>query len=116
MTDYELRKLAHYIVIEMGDQLGDMILKSQKRDARRLVSVKTAADMLGISPSQLYRIKDNLTYVKGAGRTASLKFDATTLIERYSQYILTKNTYNANKETRCRADGVIHPKADGRCT
>lgn len=91
MTDYELRKLAHFIVIEMGDQLEDRILKAHKRDAKRLVSVKTAADMLGISPSQLYRIKDHFTYIKGNGRTSSLKFDAGRLVDEYQRFLHISN-------------------------
>lgn len=67
------------------------------RPAKRLVSAKEAAAMLGISVMQLYHIKDDengaprFSYMKtGKTKQASLKFDSSKLMKEYERYIATR--------------------------
>lgn len=52
-----------------------------------LVSAAKAAEILGISVSRLYHIKNNFHYVKGGSQSSPLKFDADRLKEDYLLYI-----------------------------
>ena len=67
------------------------------RPAKKLVSAKEAAAMLGISVMQLYHIKDDengvprFSYMKtGKTKQASLKFDSSKLMKEYERYIATR--------------------------
>lgn len=99
MTDIELKKLAHYIVLEAREdegllaKLAKMLQKSGKTEQRRNVNAKVAADMLGISVRQLRRIKDNFSYVKtGTARSAKILFNANSLNEEFEAYVALKRT------------------------
>ena len=95
MTDSELRRLAHYIVMEQAsnEQWLTAYAKAQSKlrePQRKLISAKEAANMLGISVWRLYRIKDDengkpqLSYIKGDSQSSPLKFNSATLIDEYS--------------------------------
>lgn len=95
MTDRELKRLAHLIVLEQAssDEWMKAYVRAQKalsKPERHLVSAKKAADMLGISVWQLYRIKDAFNYVKGSSESSPLRFDASTLVEEYERYVSTQ--------------------------
>ena len=98
MTDLEIRHLAHQIVLEASsnekllEKVAEMIRRGTKKP-RHLVTHKQAAEILGISPWQLYRIKDypdgrpRFTYIKRTGkRSSNLKYNADTLVEEYERY------------------------------
>ena len=101
MTDNEMRRLAHLIVMEQANNEEWMIAfakaqaKLQKHE-KRLVSAKKAAEMLGISTWQLYRIKDDedgmpqFSYTKGSSQSSPLSFDADKLLEEYERYLSRK--------------------------
>ena len=98
MTDSEMRRLAHYIVVEQAsnEQWLTAYAKAQSKlrePQRRLISAKEAASMLGISVWQLYRIKDDdngapqFSYTKGNAKSSPLKFNSATLLEEYERYL-----------------------------
>lgn len=102
MTYSEMRQLARMIVEEQANNEAWMTAfakanaKLQKKDDR-LLTAKEAADMLGISVSLLYHIKDDengiprFSYVKcGNAKSATLKFKASTLVEEYERYVASK--------------------------
>ena len=100
MSDNELRRLAHLIVLEQASNEQWMIAfakaQSKHKTQKRLVSAKKAAETLGISVWQLYRIKDDddgkpqFSYTKGESQSSPLKFDASTLLEEYERYLARK--------------------------
>ena len=96
MTDTEIRKLAHYVVMEactnddLLRKIANMTTKAQK-PPKRLVSAKRAAERLGISVWQLYRIKEHFSYVKGGDSNSSvLKFNESTLVDEYELYLMSR--------------------------
>jgi hypothetical protein len=101
MSDNEMRQLAKMIVIEQANNEQWMMAfakaqaKLQKKE-RCLVSAKKAAEMLGISVWQLYRIKDDesgrpqFSYTKGESQSSPLKFDSSVLLEEYERYLSRK--------------------------
>lgn len=103
MTDNELKRLAHLIVIEQAQNEDWMLAfakaqsKLQKTE-KRLISSKKAAEMLGISVWQLYRIKDDedgrpqFSYTKGESQSSPIKFNAATLMDEYERFLARKKT------------------------
>ena len=102
MTDSELRRLAHLIVLEQA-QNEDWFLAFLKAKAklqqkkRRLVKLHEAASILGISKSQLYHIKDDengrkrFSYIKqGKAKSCPILFDESRLICEYEAYLANK--------------------------
>ena len=98
MTDNELRRLAHYIVLEQAnnEQWLMAYAKAQTKlrvPEKRLIGAKKAAEMLGMSVTLLRRIKDDengvpqFSYVKGGSKSSPLKFNAATLMEEYERYV-----------------------------
>jgi len=107
MTDGELRRLAHFIVLEQASSQEWMEafakeyakITKGKESPKRFVSAKQAAGILGISVWQLYRIKDDengnprFSYIKsGAEKSSTLKFNAATLMDEYERYISNGNS------------------------
>lgn len=102
LTEVELRTLARMIVQEQAENEQWMMAyaKAQSKIAKpekKLISPQKAADMIGISVWQLYRIKDdengipNFSYVKaGKSKSSPLKFNAATLIEEYERFLAKK--------------------------
>lgn len=103
MSYSEMRQLAKLIVEEQANSEAWMAAfakansKLQKKDDK-LLSAKEAADMLGISVSLLYHIKDyedgrpRFSYIKcGKSKSATLKFKASTLVEEYERYVASLN-------------------------
>lgn len=101
MTDNEMKRLAHLIVMEQAQNEEWMLAFAQaqaklQKTEKKLVSAKKAADMLGISVWQLYRIKDDeygkpqFSYTKGDSQSSPLKFNAVTLIDEYEHYLAKK--------------------------
>lgn len=102
MTDLELKRLAHFIVIEQSqsEQWMTAFVAAQaknKKPEKRIVSAKKAAEILGLSVWQLYRIKDDengmprFSYIKsGNKKSSTLKFNAVTLVDEYEKYIAKK--------------------------
>ena len=100
MSIEELDVLAAKIAQHLmeSDGFAEMFAKAVgNKPAKRLVSTKEAAMMLGISAMQLYHIKDDengvprFSYIKtGSSKQASLKFDASKLIKEYERYIATR--------------------------
>lgn len=107
MTDNELKRLAHFIVMEQAnnEQWLDAYAKAQAKFTKpqtRLVSAKEAASMLGISVWQLYRIKDDennvpqFSYIKGESQSSPLKFNSTTIVDEYNRYLAKKKNKVVN--------------------
>ena len=96
MTYNELQTLAKLIVQEQASskEWMEAFVKAQsevKVPSVKYVSAKTAAEMLGMSVWQLYRIKGHLTHKKsGKEQSSTLKFDAWKLVEDYERYIASK--------------------------
>ena len=101
MTDNELKRLAHLIVMEQAqnEEWMQAFAKAQaklQKTEKRLVSAKKAAEILGISTWQLYRIKDDedgkpqFSYTKGESHSSPLKFNAATLTDEYERYLAKK--------------------------
>lgn len=98
MTDSELQRLAHLIVLEQASNETWMLAfakanaKLQKPE-KKLISAKAAADILGISVWQLYRIKDDedgrprFSYTKGKSPSSPLKFNSATLVDEYERFL-----------------------------
>jgi len=100
MTDSELRRLAQMIVQEQArnQEWMDAFVHAQVRHGegtpcgRRFLSAHEAAEALGISVWQLYRIKDRFTCIKsGVERSSTLKFDASTLQAEYRDYLQSRS-------------------------
>lgn len=94
MTDYELQKLAAMIVEQqakdkawMQAYVAERIRQEGIGASTNLVSAAKAAEILGISVSRLYHIKQHFHYVKGGSKSSPLKFDADRLKEDYLDYI-----------------------------
>lgn len=95
MTDQELQKLAAMIVEQqskdkawMQAYVAERIRQEQGIDGNtNLVSAAKAAEILGISVSRLYHIKNHFHYIKGGSQSSPLKFDADRLKEDYLDYI-----------------------------
>lgn len=103
MTDNELRRLARMIVQEQSrnEEWMNAFAKASSRIRSAemgMVSAKRAAEILGISVWQLYRIKDNedgtprFTYVKGCSKSSPLRFDSSLLRKEYDAYLRMRNT------------------------
>ena len=99
MTDREIDLLAQRICFyakqdnELLGKIADMVKKAEN-PVKKLISLKEAAKMIGISHWQLYRIKDDVTgkpqfsYVKtGNSQSSTLKFNAATIVEEYERYL-----------------------------
>lgn len=104
MTDAELKRLAHLIVLEQASNEEWMMAfaKAQskmKKPEKKLISAKKAAEILGISVWQLYRIKDDedgrprFSYTKGSSQSSPLKFNSATLVEEYERYLSTSKKF-----------------------
>lgn len=83
---------------ELQDVMAKAMLRVSK-PKRRLVKLAEAAELLGISTSQLYHIKDDadgrkrFSYVKqGKARSCPVLFDESKLIEEYERYLAEKNS------------------------
>lgn len=94
MTDQELQKLAAMIVEQqakdkawMQAYVAERIRQEGIDGNTNLVSAAKAAEILGISVSRLYHIKQHFHYVKGGSKSSPLKFDADRLKEDYLDYI-----------------------------
>ncbi len=80
---------------ELLERICKIMSKGMKK-AKRLVPAKKAAEMLGISVWQLYRIKDDkdgrpqFSYTKGGSQSSPIKFNAVTLIDEYERYLAHK--------------------------
>lgn len=94
LNDWELRKLAHYIAMELMDGK-----QPEPPQEKRLVPARKAAEILGISKSQLYRIADSLTHIKGGN--GRLMFNAAAIVGEYERLLLTSHRSNDNEETEC---------------
>ena len=101
MSDSELRRLAHYIVLEQAsnEKWLAAYAKAQSKlrePEKKLISAKKAADILGISVWQMYRIKDDedgrpqFSYTKGESQSSPLKFNSATLLDEYDRYLAKK--------------------------
>lgn len=106
MSDGELRRLARMIVQEQAKSEAWMTAFAKakaklEKPTKNLVSAKQAAEMIGISVWQLYRIKDDenghpqFTYVKGDSQSSPLYFDADLLIEEYKKFQLRRKMSKA---------------------
>lgn len=102
LTDRDCSRIVEYLcdALKSDTQLQDVMaramLRSQKKK-KKLVKLHEAADMLGISRSQLYHIKDDengckrFSYIKqGKAKSCPLLFDEEKLICEYETYLATK--------------------------
>ena len=107
MTDSEIRRLAHYIIMEQAsnEQWLTAYAKAQSKlrePQPRLISAKEAANMLGISVWLLYRIKDDedgkpqFSYTKGNAQSSPLKFNQMTIVDEYNRYLAKKKNKVVN--------------------
>lgn len=90
-------------IIKTDDELAKRLASMMKKEPKKkLVSAKIAAETLGISVWQLYRIKDDeggrprFSYTKGASQSSPLKFNAVTLIEEYERFLSSKRCTISN--------------------
>ena len=102
MTDREIDLLTQRIVFHAmnSDELIARVSKAMqknKKPEKKLISLKKAAEMLGISHWQLYRIKDDasgrpqFSYVKtGTAKSSTVKFNAATIHEEYERYLASR--------------------------
>lgn len=101
LTDNELRRLALLIVQEQARNPEWMESYAKARakaenPSVRLVSAKRAAEILGISVWQLYKIKDDengepqFSYVKGVSQSSPLKFNVDKLEKEYERYLSSR--------------------------
>lgn len=102
MTDDDLKRLAHFIVMEQATN--ETFIKALAKATReltqteRLVTLKEAADIIGKSSSWLYKNKStdgvrNFSYVKSDdARNSSVMFNATTLMDEYNSYVRRKKS------------------------
>ena len=102
MTDREIDLLAQRICFyaKNDDELLKKVakfVKQAEKPENKLISLQEAAERLGISKWQLYRIKDDasgkpqFSYVKtGESQSSPIKFNAATLQEEYQRYIASK--------------------------
>ncbi len=115
MTDSELQRLAHMIVLEQASNEKWMAAFAKacaglQQSEQKLISAHKAADMLGISVWQLYRIKDDeegkprFSYTKGKSKSSPLKFNAATLLDEFERYL----SQNKNKLIRLRPVKVAY--------
>lgn len=89
-------KIAEHLMSD--DRFAEKVAKAiGSKPAKKLVSTKEAAAMLGISAMQLYHIKDDengvprFSYIKtGSSKQASLKFDSSKLMGEYERFIATR--------------------------
>ena len=93
MTDAELKKLASYIVQEQARSKEWMTAYVREQNLQSseplYYTPRQAAQVLGISVSSLYKIKDAFTYIKsGSSKSSTLKFAVKTLQEEYNQYLI----------------------------
>lgn len=102
MTDDDLKRLAHFIVMEQATN--ETFIKALAKATReltqteRLVSLKEAAAIIGKSVSWLYKHKEengvrNFSFVKDdSSQNASVMFNATTLMDEYNSYVRRKKS------------------------
>ena len=102
MTDDELKRLAHFIVLEQASNetfikaLADATRKLAQTE--RLVSLKEAAGIIGKSASWLYKHKEengirNFSFVKSDdSKNSSVMFNAATLMDEYNSYVRRKKS------------------------
>ncbi len=106
MSEYELKRLAQLIVIEQANNEEWMLSFARAQSKLQdhggvMVSAKKAADMLGISVWQLYRIKDDengnpqFSYTKGCSHSSPLKFNSETLVGEYQKVLEKKKSMQA---------------------
>lgn len=106
MSDGELRRLARMIVQEQAKSEAWMMAYAKakaelEKPSKKLVPAKQAAEMIGISVWQLYRIKDDengcpqFTYVKGDSQSSPLYFDGDLLVEEYRRFQLRRKVSKA---------------------
>lgn len=110
LTDREIDMLAQRIVfhVKQDDELLDKIAKMVKKNEKpkkKLISLKDAADKIGISKWQLYRIKDDasgkpqFSYVKtGDSHSSPIKFNAVTIVEEYERYLASSKKKDVSTE------------------
>lgn len=102
MTDDELKRLAHFIVLEQASNetfinaLAKATIALNKTE--KLVTLKEAANIIGKSASWLYKHKEedgikNFSFVKSEdSKNSSVMFNASTLMEEYNSYVLRKKS------------------------
>lgn len=106
MSDGELRRLARMIVQEQSKSEAWMTAFAKtkaelEKPRKKMVSAKQAAEMIGISVWQLYRIKDDeygypqFTYLKGDSQSSPLYFDGDLLVEEYRKFQLRRRMLKA---------------------
>ena len=102
LSDNDCRKIAVFICeamkedIELQQVIADAMKKVVK-PKRCLIRLSEAAIILGISKSQLYKIKDDeqgnkrFSYVKqGSSKSCPVLFDSSRLVQEYERYLLEK--------------------------
>lgn len=99
LTDRDCKMIVQYLcdALKSDTDLQDIMAKAIMKSARpkvRLVKIREAAAMLGISQTHLHHIKDDenghkrFSYIKtGPGKTAHLLFDANRLLPEYERYV-----------------------------
>ena len=102
MTERDCKRMIDYFIMaikhdeELQSLIANAIAKTQKQP-KRLITAKAAAEMVGISVCQLYRIKDDadgkprFSYVKtGRSKSSTLRFNAAKFMDEYNRYIGSK--------------------------
>ncbi len=107
MTDREIDLLAQRICFyaKNDDELLKKVakfVKQAEKPENKLISLQEAAERLGISKWQLYRIKDDennvpqFSYIKGESQSSPLKFNSTTIVDEYNRYLAKKKNKVVN--------------------
>ncbi len=106
MTDSELRRLAYILVEEQARNkqwMANYALAMRGAQSKpvaheiQLISAKEAAAMLGISYCHFRHIiydengNPNFSFIKGASRNSSLKFDKSVLLDEYKRYLAKRS-------------------------
>lgn len=96
ITEKDCRMLVGYFcdALKSDTELQDVMARAMARSAKRrehLVSLSSAASILGVSKSLLYHIKDNFTHVKtGKAKSCRIMFEETRLLSEYEAYLAGK--------------------------
>lgn len=102
LTDRDCKMIVECLceALKHDTELQDVMAKAMIRvtkPKRRLVKLSEAAQLLGISKSQLYHIKDDadgrkrFSYVKqGKSKSCPVLFDESKLIEEYQRFLAEK--------------------------
>lgn len=96
LTERDCRMIVEYLcdALKCDTELQDVMARAMTRCAKKkekLVKLSEAAQILGVSKSLLYHIKDNFSYVKtGDSKTSHILFKESCLFDEFEAYLCRK--------------------------